>query len=663
MERHLRVCIGGLAALLAACGIVEQPGWGSLIGLPGDADRDHHPESDVVVLHESAHVRFLSAEEAGAGYEVRSRIRLKVLTPGGRDVGRVHQVVPWDQELVEVAARSLAGDGRESSARWLPDDGVGWGLASPESGVLYSDTRAAVFDVPRADVGRIVEWETVVRSKSSWNLPWWRFEGPLPSHESRLSVELPAGWELAWGYTEDGEVRPFPPDVEAAAAGGPRVLVWERRNRARVRTERYGLSRAKLSGTMRLALKKGAGVDEMATSASWDDVARHYGRLTQGLFEVPDRALEELDRQPAAPAGEHPAAAAYRFVRDRVRYLASHEGIGAFRPHPAAEVFDVGLGDCKDMATLLIGLLRRRGLQAWPVLVATRSAPVFHPDVPTLGAFDHLIVAVQAPGEEAPTYLDPTAKSYPFGRLPWVDQGQQALLMQDGRGRLVHLPVDRPEDSTEELRLEVQRDGRLSVRVEATGLAAGRWLGKVGTPPDPKRAKRAVRRLVRNAVEQNADDEDVVEAQGGPDAPRFVLSATARVRKALQPRPGVTVVPMPWFFGGLREVRVAKDRRSPVVLGYPRRLVERFVVPLQPGEQVEHAPAAHRTETAAGSYALSVEVREGEVEVVRELVRPGGYLPADRLSDLRRISEEVSHDARSAVVVRGGDGTARAEAR
>jgi len=47
-----------------------------------------------------------------------------------------------------------------------------------------------------------------------------------------------------------------------------------------------------------------------------------------------------------------------------------------------------------------------------------------------------------------------------------------------------------------------------------------------------------------------------------------------------------------------------------------------------------------------------VETGPSEIQVVRALARPGGRIAAEHLPELRRISEEISRDAREAVVLR-----------
>ena len=70
---------------------------------------------------------------------------------------------------------------------------------------------------------------------------------------------------------------------------------------------------------------------------------------------------------------------------------------GALSTSRGKEVFGNQYGDCKDKHTLLSAMLIAAGLRASPAMM--NSARKIDPDVPSPGQFDHVITAVQLPGE------------------------------------------------------------------------------------------------------------------------------------------------------------------------------------------------------------------------------------------------------------------------
>ncbi|MBX3189677.1 MAG: DUF3857 domain-containing protein [Labilithrix sp.] len=140
---------------------------------------------------------------------------------------------------------------------------------------------------------------------------------------------------------------------------------------------------------------------------------------------------------------------AIRFVQDEIRYVGIETGVGRRRPTDPATVFDRRYGDCKDKATLLITLLRQAGIDAQPALVSTNQGHVLDEMLPSSLAFDHVIVRVVRPGQEA-LWVDATSALQGGGldRLRYSTY-ERALVVGD-RGGLVALtrePEERPSPS------------------------------------------------------------------------------------------------------------------------------------------------------------------------------------------------------------------------
>ncbi len=76
-----------------------------------------------------------------------------------------------------------------------------------------------------------------------------------------------------------------------------------------------------------------------------------------------------------------------------LRYASVGLGDTSVVPRPPAEVLRRQFGDCKDLSTLVVGLLRAAGFEAWTALLLTE----FQDNIdaaPGLSQFDHVIVRV-----------------------------------------------------------------------------------------------------------------------------------------------------------------------------------------------------------------------------------------------------------------------------
>ncbi|MEO1158886.1 MAG: hypothetical protein AAFW74_00330, partial [Pseudomonadota bacterium] len=108
---------------------------------------------------------------------------------------------------------------------------------------------------------------------------------------------------------------------------------------------------------------------------------------------------------------------ALRLVQDSIRYVGIEIGPGALIPRKPEITVSRGYGDCKDKSMLLIAALRRMDIEAVPALVNLKNGHNLVDRLPSLGAFDHLIVRVKSGGQVY--WLDPTM-SHQGGRIPDV---------------------------------------------------------------------------------------------------------------------------------------------------------------------------------------------------------------------------------------------------
>jgi hypothetical protein len=154
---------------------------------------------------------------------------------------------------------------------------------------------------------------------------------------------------------------------------------------------------------------------EVSEFADWQDVARHCRALFASV-ERPSAATAALVRGWGLQDASEEARVerAVRFVQDDVRYLGMEMGPHSHQPHAPADTLRRRFGDCKDKATLLVALLRELGVRAWPALVATRTGRTLSERLPSMFAFDHVIVAIPTAGQL--TFVDATA-SQEGGRL------------------------------------------------------------------------------------------------------------------------------------------------------------------------------------------------------------------------------------------------------
>ncbi|MGB7263523.1 MAG: DUF3857 domain-containing protein [Albidovulum sp.] len=108
------------------------------------------------------------------------------------------------------------------------------------------------------------------------------------------------------------------------------------------------------------------------------------------------------------------ASAALRLVQDEIRYVGIEVGAGGFFARAPMVVTAQGFGDCKDKALLLRVLLSALEVTSYPGLADLDEGYALANVVPSLSAFDHMIVRIDI-GDQS-YWVDPTG-SHEGGRL------------------------------------------------------------------------------------------------------------------------------------------------------------------------------------------------------------------------------------------------------
>jgi transglutaminase-like putative cysteine protease len=116
---------------------------------------------------------------------------------------------------------------------------------------------------------------------------------------------------------------------------------------------------------------------------------------------------------------------------------------GGYVPRPLAEIASSEYGDCKDMASAVVAILRKAGVRADIAWIHRGSIPPVPLPLATPYAYNHAIVRVVQDGK---TYwLDPTNPvSFAHG-VPTDLMGRDALVLERGTLRKAHVPFPPPE--------------------------------------------------------------------------------------------------------------------------------------------------------------------------------------------------------------------------
>ena len=120
----------------------------------------------------------------------------------------------------------------------------------------------------------------------------------------------------------------------------------------------------------------------------------------------------------------------FYWVQENIQYVAFEQGMRGLIPHDGSYVCEKRYGDCKDMANLIVNMLKLADVKAYHTWIGTRDLPYKYSQVPTPLVDNHMIAAYISPDKQY-YFLDATSDHTPFGLPSSMIQGKEALIGLD----------------------------------------------------------------------------------------------------------------------------------------------------------------------------------------------------------------------------------------
>ncbi|MGC9002130.1 MAG: DUF3857 domain-containing protein [Dictyoglomus sp.] len=354
---------------------------------------------------------------------------IKILKDEAKDkYGEI--TINYDSSFEDVRilrARTIKPDGKELEATSIQD----FSVASDYP--LYTDQRQIIISMPAVEKGAILECFYVIdeytRSIFGKNFQdIFFFQNEVPTLRSIYILKIPSTIDFKY-KVYNGKV-----DPEVNQNKDYKIFTWKMENVPGITEEPYMPDLAKLVPQLWIT-----------TFRSWEDLADWYYSLAYPQIRS-NKEIKEKVRELVlgAKMEEEKIKAIYYFVTNQIRYVGLEYGIRGIMPHSAPEIFKAKYGDCKDKAVLLLTMLKEAGIKAYYTLVSTRYSSSLKKELPGF-QFDHAIVAL--PYKNSYLFLDGTAEDTPFGEVPGMDQGADAMIIIDGKPILTTIPMSKPENN------------------------------------------------------------------------------------------------------------------------------------------------------------------------------------------------------------------------
>jgi Domain of Unknown Function with PDB structure (DUF3857)/Transglutaminase-like superfamily len=580
---------------------------------------------------------------------------VKILRPQGRDEGIV--AVPFDKDtrILSFHVWSIGPDGHEYTVK--DNEVVEYGY--PGQGNFFEDDKVKAVNAPGRDPGGIVAYEYEQRTHPFLTEKTWFFQSELPHLNQSFTLELPPGFTYGTVWAHSKEVPAI--DLEHQR------WRWERNDTPGIDLDRVLLRPSELSLAGRMTVHYAGPSIPFATTGSWQSIGEWYQVLAKDrLVATPEIAAKASELTVGKTDFYDKTEAIAEFVQKDVRYFVIEMGIGGYQPHFAGDIFRNRYGDCKDKATLLSAMLSTVGIHSALVMVDHRRG-VVDAEAPSIVG-DHMIAAIEIPkGYNSPKlrsvitaktgrqYLifDPTWDKTAFGQLEHNLQGGYGVLMEGHDSQVIQFPVLSPELNTirRTASFQLQPDGDL------TGTVTEKRFGDLSE-------RRRSLYITGDAKEQS----DYLDHLLGRDFTTFTVSAF-KVQNAdalnkdlttsyslTADRFGKTMGPLlmvrPRVLGSDELEADRKERHVPINLGETMQEQDDYSITLPAGYAVDEIPDPVKLDLGFASYESSSNVKDNVLHYTRTYTVREVTLPADRYTDVQKLSGVIAADEQSRAVLK-----------
>ena len=420
--------------------------------------KEDYPDAHAVYLHREAkfEIRTIST--------FSEHIVIKILREGGKKHANIKIPFWKDCEVLELRARTIKPNGE---IVYLDKADFFEVTDFPEY-ILYADKKAKVFTFPAVDIGCILEYIYTLGYKGPYVPPWY-FQADEPTYLARFTYDVPKF--LLFDY----HIAALPGnEIERSIVDkdNRRKATFTGRNLPAIKLEPLSPPISDISSWILMSWASFYHFfwgEFRSGQETWYEIGKNYFLVTDTLLQPPASIVSKTAEIIAGCENdEEKAKKICAYVRDNCRYVAVEIEGHRIIPHYPENVLKNQYGDCKDLAGLLISMLRAANIKAYPMVTKTKSAGKFMENFPSLGQINHVMVAIPLKhfedevsmknaiaygkipfsNEDDYVVVDPSVPTCPLGRLHSEIQGRRVVLCAGYDSQLMVLPSHTFKDNT-----------------------------------------------------------------------------------------------------------------------------------------------------------------------------------------------------------------------
>ncbi|HFA51895.1 MAG TPA: DUF3857 domain-containing protein [Bacteroidetes bacterium] len=402
--------------------------WGKI---PADdlamTSYEQDPSAGAVVLCDYGQIYF-NISLQGTEYNFKRHKRIKILKRSGFDQANIEIPFLEGQDISKLKAHIYSPDGSvtELGKKDFFDE---------ETTKFY---RKKKFAFPNVKEGSVIEFSYIIESTNLVSLRNWYFQEYIPVRWSELRFS-----ELGW-FTYSTVQTGFQVLKIIERETGSKTLLdypvktfesrWAAEHVPAMKSEPYTACFDDYRSKIQFQLKS----IQLPFSYT-EPFFKDWGEIAGALFKNPHFGRQYLKKgenkklleaaapaMAAAPTKLEKAIAAYDFVNGQITWNGTYYH---FSDEDLNKAFEKKSAYSGEMNLMVLALLKKAGIRAFPVLVSTRSNGKVNKYYPMLGQFNHTLVWAEIDGKEY--WIDAGDKMRPFGTPAMQSLNFEGILIDD----------------------------------------------------------------------------------------------------------------------------------------------------------------------------------------------------------------------------------------
>lgn len=311
--------------------------------------------------------------------------------------------------------------------------------------VFFDDTEVINFNFTQLVEGAKIVTSQKWTSSDPHVIGSYYFGAYVPVLHASFKLVVEEGIEIIHGVKNDSLANIN--YTQETLNNGSKVYTYEAYNLPKISYEDNSLAFGYLSPSayMIIANYKDTNNEEIQILSSLGDLHTWYRTFIDNMKV--DSSLHKLAREivDEKDATLDKVKKIFYWVQDNIKYIAFEDGMRGFIPNQADYVMEKRYGDCKDMTSILVGLLKSEGIDANFTWIGTRDIPFKYTEIPSPIVDNHMIASVEIEGKTY--FLDATGSYSPLGFPTSMIQGKESLISLGEKFQIKNVPVIAKEES------------------------------------------------------------------------------------------------------------------------------------------------------------------------------------------------------------------------